>query len=89
MSLGLSADINNRFLFLLEFFPECKSVKVSEKLFQRLVYSRKTERYRQAIELARIILLNYHPDLKGGSYNILAIMLDMNHLWESYIYYVL
>jgi 5-methylcytosine-specific restriction enzyme subunit McrC len=88
VSLGLSAELNNRCKFLLEFFPRCKSVRVSEKLFQRLVYSRKTERYRQAIELARIILLNYHPDLKGGSNNILAIMLDMNHLWESYIYYV-
>ena len=89
VSLGLSTDINNRCLFLLEFFPESRPVRVSEKLFLRLVYSRKTERYRQAVELARIILLNYHPDLKGGSNNILAIMLDMNHLWESYIYYVL
>ena len=34
-------------------------------------------------------MLNYHSDLKGGQNNILAIMFDMNQLWESYIYYSL
>lgn len=89
LSLEVSPDIIGICKDLLLFFPECKSINVSEKLFQRLTYGRKTERYKNAIELARVILLNYHPDLKGGRNNILAIMFDMNQLWENYIYYIL
>lgn len=74
---------------LLLNFPECKQVSINEKLFDRLTYDRKTERYKTAIGLARIILLNYHPDIKGGRNNILAIMFDMNLLWENYVYYML
>jgi 5-methylcytosine-specific restriction enzyme subunit McrC len=70
-------------------FLDCKPVNIQEKLFDRLQYDRKTDRYKTAIELAKIILLNYHPDFKGGYSNILAIMVDMNILWENYIYYTL
>jgi 5-methylcytosine-specific restriction enzyme subunit McrC len=70
-------------------FPECDDVKVSEKLFSKLVYDRKTAGYRKAVELARIILMNFHPDFKGGRNNILAIMVNMNELWENYIYFTL
>jgi len=89
LTLEVSDDIIGSCKDLLLFFPECKPVNVTEKVFQRLAYGRKTERYKNAIELARVILLNYHPDLKGGRNNILAIMFDMNQLWESYIYYSL
>lgn len=84
-AINASDSINKTTGKLLLDFPECDAVKISEGLFQKLVYDRKTERYKNAIELARIILLNYHPDLKGGNNNILAIMFDMNLLWESYI----
>lgn len=88
-SLGASNSISKYCSTLLLNFPECRPINISQKLFERLQYNRKTERYRKAIELARIILLNYHPDVKGGSNNILAIMFDMNFLWESYIYKML
>ncbi|MGK7392135.1 MAG: McrC family protein [Candidatus Cyclobacteriaceae bacterium M2_1C_046] len=71
------------------FFPECKPKVIDEKLFQRLTYDRKSNGYKKAIELARIILLNYHPDIRGGKNDILAIMFDMNYLWESFIYWSL
>lgn len=74
---------------LLLFFPECRKPPINEKLFQTLTYDRKTEGYKRAVELARIILLNYHPDIKGGSNDILAIMFDMNYLWENFIYWSL
>lgn len=74
---------------LLTILPECTPLKISESLFSRLKFDRKTEHYKTAIELARIILLNYHPDVKSGSNSILAIMFDMNLLWENYMYYML
>jgi len=87
-SVGSDAVRRNADALLL-FFPECKHRAVNEKLFAALPYDRKTESYKRAIELARIILLNYHPDIKGGSNDILAIMFDMNYLWESFIYWSL
>jgi 5-methylcytosine-specific restriction enzyme subunit McrC len=89
LALNVSYSASQHCSTLLLHFPKCTSLAISEKLFQRISYDRKTERYRTAIELARIILLNYHPDIKGGSNNILAIMFDMNLLWENYVYYIL
>lgn len=74
---------------LLDTMPECTPIKISEGLFSKIIYDRKTEHYKTALELARIILMNYHPDVKSGTNNILAIMFDMNLLWENYMYYVL
>jgi len=74
---------------LLLNFPECNKLKIAPSLFDHLVYDRKTSHYKTAIDLAKIILLNYHPDVKGGNNNMLAIMFDMNRLWESYIYAML
>jgi 5-methylcytosine-specific restriction enzyme subunit McrC len=88
VSVG-SESIKRKAESLLLYFPECSQRSINEKLFQTLAYDRKTEGYKRGIELARIRLLNYHPDIKGGSNDILAIMFDMNYLWESFIYWSL
>lgn len=87
--IAQSGGVLNKADALLLDFPECNEVLISEKLFTNLVYNRKTESYRKAMELARIILLNYHPDIKNGQNDILAIMFDMNLLWERYVLYIL
>jgi 5-methylcytosine-specific restriction enzyme subunit McrC len=88
-TLNISDSISQSADLLLIDFPECKPSKISESVFQRLTFDRKTERYKTAIQLARIILLNYHPDVKSGTNNVLAIMFDMNRLWENYVYWIL
>lgn len=87
--LSVSSAVKSRVNTTLFDFPECDDVKVLDKLFSKLVYDRKTTGYKKAIELARIILMNFHPDFKGGRNNILAIMVDMNELWENYIYFTM
>lgn len=67
-------------------FPECGSMAVSEATFSSLVFNRKTDAYRNAISIARLLLLNYHPDVRQGHNNVIALMFDMNLLWERYIY---
>lgn len=85
-----NAYTKNRAASLMFNFPELLDIQIDEALFQKLAYDRKTEDYRFAIELARLLLLHYMPDLRSGSRNkVLALMFDMNKLWEEYVYVTL
>ena len=63
-------------------------------IFNRLLYKasfdRKTEDYRDAMDIAKLILLNYMPSMTyNRSNNVMALMFDMNKLWEEYVYITL
>jgi 5-methylcytosine-specific restriction enzyme subunit McrC len=36
-----------------------------------------------------VLLLHYHPDIRGGHDEVIALMFDMNQLWERYILKIL
>lgn len=57
--------------------------------FEKIRWGRKTESYKKAIHIAQLIILNYAPDIKSGKENMLAILFDMNKLWEEYIFRIL
>jgi 5-methylcytosine-specific restriction enzyme subunit McrC len=67
-------------------FPEMPDCEVSVSSFDKLVYDRKTERYKEAVLICKMLLLNYRPDITGGSENVMAILFDMNELWEEFVY---
>lgn len=77
------ADGIKRTLFNL---PEYDPCHVDAKTFERIKLDRKTVRYKRALEIAKMLILNYAPDITGGSNDLLAILFDMNSLWEEYIY---
>jgi len=81
-----TAFLRSRARFIADSFEQVSTGPVSESHFSRLRYDRKTERYRRAISLARLIILNYQPDAQAGGQNVLAILCDMNTLFEEYIY---
>jgi 5-methylcytosine-specific restriction enzyme subunit McrC len=66
-------------------FPEVDRVHINEAVLNSLKLDRKTEPYRRALELARLIILNYSPDINSGSEKMIALLFDMNVLWEEYI----
>lgn len=83
--INSKAALVGRINALLLNFPEMPNQKITESVFDKLVFNRKTMGYRKAIEIARLILLNYHPDLSKGSDDVLALMFDMNALWEQFV----
>lgn len=70
-------------------FPEVTKLEVKATHFEKLVWGRKSEPYRRAIEIARLIILNYSPSLKSKDEQMLALLFNMNQLWEEYIYHLL
>ena len=70
-------------------FPIVDSRKVKADDFEKINNSRKHAPYERALEIAKLLLLNFRPDLKAGKQNMIALMFDMNVLWEEYIYRVL
>ena len=66
-------------------FPEMETISVAPSTFKSLVFTRQTERYRAAIQLAELILLHYFPDITQGNKAVLAILFDMNVLWERFV----
>jgi 5-methylcytosine-specific restriction enzyme subunit McrC len=77
------ADKVNR---LLLDFPEMPDCKVTPAVFDKLVFDRKTERYKEALLISKMLLLNYRPDITGGNENVIAILFDMNKLWEEFVF---
>ncbi|WP_295793963.1 hypothetical protein [Mucilaginibacter sp.] len=71
---------------VLQNWPENDKLVVTEQTFSRFQLTRKTQSYQAAWQIARLILLNYHPDLRQGKTNVLALMFDMNMLWEKFVY---
>lgn len=87
--LSMNNDLHNRIGALNLNFPEITPVRISEQTFNNLIYTRKTESYRAAIEIAKLLLLGFHPNLSAGQNYVLALMFDMNMLWERFIYHSL
>ena len=66
-------------------FPEVKDINVKASTFDKLVLDRKSRPYETALKIARLIILNYAPNVSSGHEHMLALLFDMNVLWEEYV----
>jgi len=88
-SITYNPTLSDNIARTISHFPEVDNLSVNKTHFDKLVTNRKTTKYDEALKIAKMILLNYSPDIKGGNENMLALLFDMNKLWEEYIYRVL
>jgi 5-methylcytosine-specific restriction enzyme subunit McrC len=75
-------DLSNRVLLN---FPKVDSKTITAQQLNSITLNRKTSSYSDALELARLIILNYSPDISSGKEKMLSLLFDMNVLWEEYI----
>ncbi|WP_040250202.1 McrC family protein [Psychroserpens mesophilus] len=75
-------DLNNRVLIN---FPKIDNKTITSKQLNNISLDRKSSSYSDALELARLIILNYSPDISSGKEKMLSLLFDMNELWETYI----
>ncbi|MCB0548080.1 MAG: restriction endonuclease [Phaeodactylibacter sp.] len=82
----LAPPLEARYRQLLRHFPELPRVDASQLEWEQLPFGRKTARYRNAVEAALLILRNYRPDIRSGRRPLIAILFDMNLLFEEYVF---
>jgi 5-methylcytosine-specific restriction enzyme subunit McrC len=70
-------------------FPEIKEIEITKLHFDKIKESRKSIPYKEALKIAKMIILNYSPDIRNGQENMLALLFDMNKLWEEYVFRML
>lgn len=66
-------------------FPEVDNKNITAKQLNKIQLNRKSTGYNNALELARLIILNYSPDISSGKEKMLSLLFNMNELWETYI----
>lgn len=66
-------------------FSSNLSLNITKSQLENLKLNRKTKDYTYAVELARLIILNFSPDISSGKEKMLSLLFDMNDLWETYI----
>lgn len=79
-------DKLNRLLFQ---FQDYQEVNINKSHFDKVILNRNSVSYSRALDIAKMIILNYSPNLNSGNDNMLTLLFDMNKLWEEYIYRIL
>jgi 5-methylcytosine-specific restriction enzyme subunit McrC len=84
--ISFKSDIVHDAKRLLLYFEDVEPWKQDISDFGKLQLDRKTFVYKDALVLAEMIILNYCPSFKSGQQQVLALLFDMNVLFEKFIY---
>ncbi len=79
------STIYGKCMQLLERFPTVSSIQATDKTFSKVKLDGKAKIYKPGLNLAKLIIQGYNPDLVVGDNQTVAILFDMNKLWEEYI----
>ncbi|MEM0995018.1 MAG: restriction endonuclease, partial [Bacteroidota bacterium] len=84
--LQLSAPLRLKLNQVKAQFPFLPKKSFSTADFESLTFNRQNQHYRNAIQIAQLLLLQNRPAIRVGENRLLALMFDMNLLFEEYIF---
>jgi 5-methylcytosine-specific restriction enzyme subunit McrC len=83
--LPVSADLHGRCRRCLLAFPPVELRRLSADELDHLSLDRATRRYREALELARLLLRHHMPSMEPGGLDVLALLVKMSRLFEDFV----
>lgn len=83
--VALGAELSREVSRLRSMFPDVPRWSVTSERLDNIHLTRATARYREALTIARLLMMNLGPQLSSGREPLLAMLFDMNKLWESYV----
>ncbi|MEM8526168.1 MAG: restriction endonuclease [Bacteroidota bacterium] len=84
-SVELSADLKFRLNAVKARFPQFDFPKRLPN-FERIRYNRQNLHYQNTMQIAQLLLLHYRPNLRTGKRSLIALLFDMNLLFEEFIF---
>ncbi len=85
-SLSKGSALHSKCKITMLDFPAVSSIQVNSETFVNFRQTRKSAPYKKALEIARLIILNFAPNISIGREKMIAILFDMNVLWEDYVF---
>lgn len=85
----IPAKERNRIRNIQFYFQGVRDLPISTSSIKQLQLHRKSQSYSNALELAKMFIFRYVPDLNYGKDRLFALLFDMNTLWEEYIFRIL
>jgi 5-methylcytosine-specific restriction enzyme subunit McrC len=82
-------SLNDRINRILLEFDSVEKFNIEAKHFFKIKLNRKSQPYEKALNIAKMLILNFSPNINSGNENMLTLLFDMNQLWEEYIYRIL
>lgn len=70
-------------------FDAIERKTITNTHFKKIVIDRKSKPYERALNIAKMLILNYSPNISYGQDNMLTLLFDMNVLWEEYVFRIL
>jgi len=83
--LGRDTDVTTRAKGLDWAFENVADRALTPQTLDRIILDRKTAPYARAVQLAKMVVLNHAPDVKGGNMPLIGLMFDMNVLYERVV----
>lgn len=74
---------------ILTIFPKLSAYQVNTRDFNQLFQTKKYRPHQDLLEISRLILLNFSPDIRSGQHHLFALLFDMNKLFEEYVFWKL
>lgn len=85
-TLPLQTRLTDKLQQLYRLFPALKPWNSPLPELESLRFNRETLHYKNALQTALFILRQAQPDLRSGQLPVLAILFDMNFLFEEFIF---